>query len=410
MSNKYNHTKDKFEDSVIFQLNPQKPIINGMNDSVDSNKALKVTIEATHGGYINRNFRFYRDADLQAGVSGFTKPSPLPLLEIIHGVGNPIGRIVSAKYEDIQSSGVGEPTSKIVVEAIVTDTDAISKIQDGRYLTVSTGATPINSPVCSICKNEYSSSDCSHYAGHKYEIDGVEQLCYLESRGIKYDEITIVNIPADKGENHVAGIYNLEVVDKKDYADVLSLADNQIPPSGMNDDLNRDNKEDLQKQINIMKDEFEQEKAKIVSLNDEKIKTLNEKIKTLEDENAKVVKNHNQYKSGFEQTQNDYRESLANSIILMHLHNQTQSFMDKIKDVQNVEDYKKILKNEVENLCKDNSTTALLDNFNNLVANMPFVIHTISLNDSNTKDKEENKVEKKQEAIKTVLKMADIKL
>lgn len=408
MSNKYNHRKDKFEDSLLFQLNPQKPTIN-LNDSVDSNKALKITIEATHGGYINRNFRLYRDIDLQEGVNGFTKPNSLPILEIIHGVGNPIGRVINAKYEDIQSSGINEPTSKIIAEAIITDADAISKIQDKRYLTVSTGATPVNSPICSICKNEYSSSDCSHYAGHKYDIDGVEQLCYLESRGIQYNEITIVNIPADKGENHVAGIYSLEVVDKKDYADILSITDNQIPPSGMNDDLNTENKEDLQKQINIMKDEFEQEKVKLISLNDEKVKTLNEKIKSLEDENAKVVKNHNQYKSGFEQTQNDYRESLANSIVLMNLHNQTPAFMDKIKDVKDVENYKKIIKTEVENLCKDNSTTALLDTFNNLVKNMPFTIQTMSLNDTNTNIKED-KVEKQAEAIKKVLKMADINL
>lgn len=221
MSKKFS-LKDKLTDNISFKIDKTniKDIEKSLKDSTEK-KALKITVDMSHGGYVNQNFRYYRPEDMREAVSSLTEPCGIPVQDGHWGPA--IGRTISAQYVDLKPESPADPKCKIVATSIITDEATIEKIKNGTYLTVSSGAYPIKTPTCSICGKEYSDPDCFHSAGHEY--DG--KLCYIISNGLKYDEYSFVNTPADKDDKHVAGVVSMEIVDMPDKTKIQTTEENK---------------------------------------------------------------------------------------------------------------------------------------------------------------------------------------
>ena len=93
---------------------------------------------------------------------------------------DPIGRVVNAEFIRTAISPVDKaenmdvPVGYIQLYAKISDQDAIQKILDGRYLTVSIGCSTTDVK-CSVCDQQISGGNlCEHIRGKRY--DG--KLCY----------------------------------------------------------------------------------------------------------------------------------------------------------------------------------------------------------------------------------------
>lgn len=165
---------------------------------------LKPRIEAIHSGrtrnhniYLSEKLkgdRTYRDPQsgklMPTGVYSFTMPYPKPML-IDHDpqADNVTGRITNAQF--VRDSLTGRDTIVIIPE--ITSEDAIEKILDGRYLTVSVGCST-DSAICNICgKDIINEGFCEHTKGEEY--DGV--VCGWILGNIWFDECSWVAVPAD---------------------------------------------------------------------------------------------------------------------------------------------------------------------------------------------------------------------
>jgi hypothetical protein len=183
----------------------------------DSPKALKVRIAATHSGFVNGNGNFYTHDGMKNSTKSWTKPYPKPVLRHHDKKSEPIGRVKNAQFMDLEindaKGGGSKPTGYISLLTYITDPDAMSKILDQRYLTVSIGGTA-QAIKCSICKQDIINDGiCEHEKGEVYD----KKTCYWEVGGVKYSEVSFVNKPADE----IAGVENIEVVDSIDTCTVI---------------------------------------------------------------------------------------------------------------------------------------------------------------------------------------------
>lgn len=178
--------------------------------------AVDVDFEATHSGK-NHNYCIYYSDSMEKDAESFTNPFSKPLLKNHDSYCEPIGRIRKAIHGD--SSLTNERTA-VRVTARVNDEDAMMKFIDGRYRTVSIGGT-MGTVTCNICGKTILKDGrfkfCGHWKGETYK----DQVCYWGARDIDYNELSVVNNPAD------------------DYAQVMSvtvLTDEDLKrSSGQND-------------------------------------------------------------------------------------------------------------------------------------------------------------------------------
>ena len=154
--------------------------------------AIDVNAEATHSGK-NHNYCIYYSDSMEDDSESFTNPFKKPLLKNHDSYSEPLGRIISAEHGD--SSFTDERTA-IHITARVTDDDAILKFIDGRYKTFSIGGS-MNTVTCSICNKTILKNGkfnfCGHWRGETYK----DRLCYWSARDIEYNELSVVNNPAD---------------------------------------------------------------------------------------------------------------------------------------------------------------------------------------------------------------------
>jgi len=183
-------------------------------------KSLLITLDATHAGYRNKNFFYYDSSAMQAAVESdtWTKPFAKPLLKNHDMEGEPLGRVEAARFI---TTGPDKGFTQLDVK--VTDPDAIQKIVDGRYLTVSTHGAPSKSMsdysfvTCSICGTDLLAVDdfCGHSRGMSYEDEdtGNTNVCYWTVGAMEYKEVSVVNTPADNDGNVAAQIVGIAMVD-----------------------------------------------------------------------------------------------------------------------------------------------------------------------------------------------------
>jgi hypothetical protein len=191
----------------------------------ESPKGLLVTIDATHGGFVNKNFFYYTPKNMKKSASTWTSPYRKPVLKHHRMDGrwtegdsaDPVGRVVAHKYID-QSNDRGF----IQLQTLITDKEAIEKIKDGRFLTVSTSQRPTGSVTCSVCGQDLMRDGmCEHERGHKYIIEGDKEkgtkdeikLCYYIFSDLEYKEVSFVNEPADQTPEHAATVTKWEMMD-----------------------------------------------------------------------------------------------------------------------------------------------------------------------------------------------------
>ena len=184
---------------------------------------LQVEIDASHIGYVNKNWKFYIPGDASAAAKTFTSPYGKPVMRHHGGGGlfgggeafeDPIGRVIEASVHKLVPGKMSDdplpdniPQGVVRVVAKIGDEESAQKILDGRYSTVSVRATPAVA-ICSICnrdwlappkkkkKNEDEDPEygpCDHWPGKSYEGN----LCYLKFGKYEYGEVSFVNFPAD---------------------------------------------------------------------------------------------------------------------------------------------------------------------------------------------------------------------
>lgn len=171
-------------------------------------------IRAITADKVTRNFTRYPtieligDPSIGTGAQSFVYPYPVPILR--DHVTSPgwLGGFASDCYGRVyNASFVSEASTNgwVRTVAAITDPWAISMVLSGRWLTTSIGVT-VDGIYCSICQkgglniNMLEQGCCEHYRGDYYDQD----LCYWNMSGIRADELSFVNVPADQ----TAGVVN----------------------------------------------------------------------------------------------------------------------------------------------------------------------------------------------------------
>lgn len=372
-----------FIDSVSYiseDIEGFKGVIKSFQDSKEEGKkALEITVDVTHGGYVNQNYRFYRPQDMEEAVDTLLKPYRKP----VYGGSHPgifsdakeIGRVTDAKFVMIENAKEDAPKCKIVAKAIITDQEAIEKIKDGRYLTVSSGATCINYPTCSICGKHVDDEECNHYKGRTYKVDDEkeEKLCYWITDGLSYKEFSFVGEPADASKNHFAGVVSAQVVDAPDFTQDCKIQQDSI--SELSKQTIQDNVETPKKDNSTTVDNFESLKdlqEVKVKLEEEKSK-LEVELKEIKEQlnNTKVEVN---VKDGIIKSKNNEIETLKNekksleSLYSNIMDAYKADILDQIKDIecQTNQDLINAIESADSQEAKDKLINEKVDSYRNL--------------------------------------------
>lgn len=111
-------------------------------------------------------------------------------------------RIYNTQVETVQgkSNSFGQPYQRLIAMAYMLnrpENDAIIAALDGGILKEGSVAFSNDKNTCSICGNEYYSSDCPHWKGQTYTENGVEKTCFtaLDDVTDAY-EFSLVAVPA----------------------------------------------------------------------------------------------------------------------------------------------------------------------------------------------------------------------
>ncbi len=151
-------------------------------------KKLLVTVEAIHAK-MTKNNTMYPANRLESSAGTWTDIYDKPVLKNHSSYTEPLGRVKSSNFTD---SKLIDGVKCIALDLLITDSDAIQKVLDGRYKTLSIGATT-NEARCSICGKNVVEEYCGHWKGNTYE----GQKCYYIIGEMEFDEISFVNMPAD---------------------------------------------------------------------------------------------------------------------------------------------------------------------------------------------------------------------
>lgn len=188
---------------IVGKINPES--VTQLNESAKgkSGRKLIVQMEAIHVGR-TANYTFYTESGLRDGIESWTHPYNKPVLthHDAHN-GEPIGRILRVEYSESTMSG----RKGLIFTCEITDPAAIEKVLDGRYQTVSIGATT-DKVTCNICGTDRTKEWCEHWRGEEYE----GQSCHFVIGTTFGREVSYVNVPADEN----AGNFSVSVEDGED--------------------------------------------------------------------------------------------------------------------------------------------------------------------------------------------------
>ena len=205
-------------------------------DSKDNKKSIIAQIDMTHSGIITANRGFYLPNKMKRGAASFTQNYNKPVLISHNADSDPVGRVISADYVDFTKTNKHndkklesilnildkkqdrKPEIDQVLELYkyvvgeywgtdraykglgtirgtmkISDPEAIEKILDERYLTVSTSMST-NAAFCSVCGQDWiSEGQCEHERGTVY--GGLPMS--LIPGDMSYNHVGIVSEPAD---------------------------------------------------------------------------------------------------------------------------------------------------------------------------------------------------------------------
>lgn len=160
-------------------------------------KNLVVRIAGIHE-CVTKNATEYHADELEASIPSWTGPYGKPVItdHNAYEVDRTVGRIVNAEM----GTHNGKPC--LIFTTGISDKEAVEKVIDGRYNTVSIGAR-VKSAKCSICDKDWAKGQwCDHTPG-QYELKDPEDkdslaLCTLIMGGIQGHEVSFVTVPADE--------------------------------------------------------------------------------------------------------------------------------------------------------------------------------------------------------------------
>lgn len=220
---------DTFPISLKVSPDKKEVILKDGKEDVKGGYSLICEVNATHAGTLINN-RIYPPDSMKKGIRTWTSPYKKPVLTNHDDTKDPVGRVISAKYlktdkgmtdtdyKPILRESEGYGYQRLTVK--ITDPEAIKKILDGRYQTVSVRMSTDHC-LCSICGTDWSGGEgpCEHIPGTKY--DG--KLAYMTTGDLSYRELSFVNIPADE----YAGVKEAIISEQKDSAEVSLYASNE---------------------------------------------------------------------------------------------------------------------------------------------------------------------------------------
>ena len=218
---------DTFNIKVDINNKNKGVIISDSKHDVKSGYSLICEVNATHAGTLINN-RIYPPDSMQKGIKTWVSPYKKPVLVNHDDTKDPLGRVMAAKYVKTERGVSSRDYKPILRESDgygyqrltlrITDSEAIQKVLDGRYETVSVRMSTDHC-WCSICDVDWSDEGpCEHTPGSKYE----NKLAYLTTGELTYREVSFVNIPADE----YAGVKEAIISENKDSIGVKVYASN----------------------------------------------------------------------------------------------------------------------------------------------------------------------------------------
>lgn len=203
-------------------------VVPDVDDSVLESKRPdnKVTViaEAIHAG-MTKNFTFYSAEKLSRSVDSWVTPYNKPVLKNHDLNTDPLGRVVAAEFK---KSVVAPEKDCIQLKMEITDPEAIEKIKDGRYLTLSIGGTA-KSAVCSICGVDVVKEGfCGHIRGKTYE----GRQAYWIVGEVEFEEVSFVNVPADSNAMVISNSAAEDVADETNPIDDADVAEKELGKDG----------------------------------------------------------------------------------------------------------------------------------------------------------------------------------
>jgi len=279
-----------------------------------TNNSLYVGINVSHAGFINKNNFYYIPELMRDSVGTFIEPYEKPFIKHHDLHAEPIGRVIYSEFrytndeykmfenntydykilvqDTIRRLKTFKTDLKDVNSSIgyiytivkISDKDAIDKILSGLYKTVSVSAST-NHSVCSICGTDWSTGEsCEHEPFRGGVDDEGNPVCFIAGL-FDYEEISIVNVPADPyaviediwSEEEVMAYINKKTGGVK----MSDKSKNTNIQDSAKDDATK--VKDLEKELETLKEKLK-EMEDLNKAKDEEIKTLNDANKTLIDE------------------------------------------------------------------------------------------------------------------------------
>lgn len=223
-------TEIYFRDQVVIEQPVNKSILEDAHQLLENNENGTITllaqIDATHSGLLT-SMRVYPGVHVRKSYksyfsieNGGTADYDKPVLRHHEHDEDAIGRITGGQFikfkqgdafkkdflnPDTKDTG-GKGSGVVRLSTEITEADSISKIIDGRLLSVSSGHSS-ESMTCSLCSKpvlslferlfgEGDEDACDHIPGKTYNTDEHKGLCFGITGPLTYHEVSFVNIPA----------------------------------------------------------------------------------------------------------------------------------------------------------------------------------------------------------------------
>lgn len=256
-----NHFSEKSGIPIIVDIDRDLEI--KIQDSIKSGslKSVTVKMEATHSGKVNGNYWYYSPYGMSNGAKSFIRPYAKRVTRDHLDDSETLGRVIEANY--ISYSDAPEkllnPVNKNSIREIkdfikspnyrksdykglghveliakITDPDAINKILDNKYVSVSVGGNA-KSAICSVC-GENVKNGHRHMRGAQYN----GEPCFYIGGDMVFEHVSYVDVPADKKT------VSTLIRDAEEHRSYLSILDFETSTQGNTtmvklDDLDKSN-------------------------------------------------------------------------------------------------------------------------------------------------------------------------
>ena len=234
-------------------------LIKNVQKIVGDMKGLVLSIDASHTGYMNKNFRNYTDNSYRKAHKSLYIPYPKPILRghnMISGIFGPemqerdaLGRIHDAAFiPGIYKRADGQTANGLLkAGAFIPEGDETDKIKTGIHLTTSIGFNR-KSSVCSICGFDWwkykttgngwqdndperdSDDTCDHTPGKVYKVGKGKKQAFWYVDVNNFNEVSVTTSPADMQSMIMAyaeaGVDTIE--DVNSFLDVEYMADSGL--------------------------------------------------------------------------------------------------------------------------------------------------------------------------------------